>query len=1013
VVPVALKLHNFLSYGEGLGALDFGHFQMACLSGANGHGKSALLDALTFALWGQARRGRGPAGLVRLGATEMWVELAFDQEGQRYRVRRSVRLAGRSAAPTTHLDFFLLDGEGQWRTLSAPTARDTQERIDRLLRMDYATFTNSAFLLQGRADEFTQKTAADRKQILSDILGLSRYDRLCELAKAARAEAERRAAADRQTADRLTADLSAATDLEARLAEVLSAAAAAAAAVSADEQALDALRTRLAEDLRRRGRLAELEALGQRLGRELAAIDDDLQRADEACRALEALIEGRARAEQQAAEFEAATVAQAAMAAARDRLRALQAERARLTAELRVRRAAAEAELARLGEKRGELEAKLAAAEGTLALRERIRADEARQQQAVERLNRCEQAASTQRALIEALAAAEVQVASVRSELELELRSLGRRLDDLRPKAEGLGRVADALAAARADLASAELARDEAEALAAAEAQRQTELAGLKAENERLRDRLTEIGEHERILASGGGRCPVCLVELPADQLRRLTAEYARRREEAQAAQREVWAQARGRQEDSAAAEQQRQRLRLRADRLGQRQREVAGLEHELAEAQAAVALAETLRTTAHELRARLADPDLGGEPAQAARELRGRLARLDYDAADHEHWRRAVEDGRAVLREVLELEAAEQAAAACRADLAAIEAPLAAARGTLDEGLYAPAEQAALAQLEQELAALDWDEDAFARLSADVRRLAEAPLVLRQVAEAERALPAESERRGRLAARRAERVAEREAAEKEAGELAEALLDLESEQRRARDAEQRLKARRDELAELAGQRALLQSDLDRLGRARDELKVVETRLAQATGRARVAEQLVVAFGRNGIPALIIENAVPEIELAANALLARLTDHRMALAIRLQRPLRAGGERETLEIEVSDELGTRSYENYSGGEAFRVNFALRLALSRLLARRAGARLRTLIIDEGFGTQDEDGLEQLIDAIHAVRDEFDLLLVVTHLTALKDRFETRIEVVKEPETGSRWEVVAAG
>jgi exonuclease SbcC len=186
----------------------------------------------------------------------------------------------------------------------------------------------------------------------------------------------------------------------------------------------------------------------------------------------------------------------------------------------------------------------------------------------------------------------------------------------------------------------------------------------------------------------------------------------------------------------------------------------------------------------------------------------------------------------------------------------------------------------------------------------------------------------------------------------------------------------------------------------------------VRAEVAETQARRGIYEQLVTAFGRDGIPALVIDNAVPEIEAAANELLASLTDGRMALRIRLQRPLQAGGERETLEVEISDELGTRSYESYSGGEAFRVDFALRLALSRLLAHRAGARLRTLVIDEGFGTQDEQGLEQLVESIHAVRDEFDLVLVITHLATLKDRFETRIEVTKEPERGSRYRVVTA-
>ena len=59
-------------------------------------------------------------------------------------------------------------------------------------------------------------------------------------------------------------------------------------------------------------------------------------------------------------------------------------------------------------------------------------------------------------------------------------------------------------------------------------------------------------------------------------------------------------------------------------------------------------------------------------------------------------------------------------------------------------------------------------------------------------------------------------------------------------------------------------------------------------------------------------------------------------------------------KKETLDILISDAAGKREYEMFSGGEAFRINFAIRMALSRVLAQRAGARLRMLVIDEGFG-----------------------------------------------------------
>jgi exonuclease SbcC len=138
---------------------------------------------------------------------------------------------------------------------------------------------------------------------------------------------------------------------------------------------------------------------------------------------------------------------------------------------------------------------------------------------------------------------------------------------------------------------------------------------------------------------------------------------------------------------------------------------------------------------------------------------------------------------------------------------------------------------------------------------------------------------------------------------------------------------------------------------------------------------------------------MIIEAAIPELEEEANYLLARMSDGRMHVRLDTQREKKTGGVAETLDILISDELGTRSYESYSGGEAFRVNFAIRVALSQMLARRAGAQLRTLFIDEGFGTQDDSGRQRGRGDQFA--DQFDLRLVITHIDELRDAFPVQI------------------
>ncbi|MDP8924425.1 MAG: SMC family ATPase, partial [Chloroflexota bacterium] len=207
------------------------------------------------------------------------------------------------------------------------------------------------------------------------------------------------------------------------------------------------------------------------------------------------------------------------------------------------------------------------------------------------------------------------------------------------------------------------------------------------------------------------------------------------------------------------------------------------------------------------------------------------------------------------------------------------------------------------------------------------------------------------------------------------------------------------------------------------LGEARQRLAYLERlesqrreRLGQLDAVLRekaLYAELQAAFGKNGIQAMLIETAIPEIEDEANRLLTSMTDGRMHVAFSTQRTRATGeGVIETLDIVINDELGARPYEMYSGGEAFRVNFAIRIALSKLLARRAGARLQTLVIDEGFGSQDEEGRERLVEAIKSIEDQFAMILIITHLDDLKERFPVRIDV-RKTALGSTYEIEWAG
>lgn len=305
---------------------------------------------------------------------------------------------------------------------------------------------------------------------------------------------------------------------------------------------------------------------------------------------------------------------------------------------------------------------------------------------------------------------------------------------------------------------------------------------------------------------------------------------------------------------------------------------------------------------------------------------------------------------------------------------------------------------QVLLKKLADEQAALD---KSLKQLGDDLR---ERPTLVKQLAEYQSALVNAGEAKIRIAAL-VERLARWQNA-----------LDLDRAQRL------KLNAEADQYTAILRDSAAKQTALDRLRQedtlvkakvmaAQQKLAALEGQVKQRDAKRAQHNQLAEerglylelreAFGKKGVPALMIEAAVPEIESAANGLLARMTSGRMHVRFNTQKETQAGEVRETLDIQISDELGTRAYESYSGGEQFRVNFAIRVALSQLLARRAGTQMRTLIVDEGFGALDASGRERLVEAINAAQQNFERILVVTHIDELKDAFPTRIEITKGP------------
>ncbi|HAN45069.1 MAG TPA: chromosome segregation protein SMC, partial [Cyanobacteria bacterium UBA8156] len=174
MIPQRLVLRDFLSY-QTLD-LDLAGIRAACIWGANGAGKSSLLEAMIWSLWGKSR-AVSEEDLIRTGALEAQVRFRFAVGEVSYQVCRTRSRGGGSTVE------FQVVVDDRLQSLTGRGLRATQQLIIDRLKLDYDTFLNSAYLRQGRADEFMLRRPAERKQILAEILGLNECDRLAEKAR--------------------------------------------------------------------------------------------------------------------------------------------------------------------------------------------------------------------------------------------------------------------------------------------------------------------------------------------------------------------------------------------------------------------------------------------------------------------------------------------------------------------------------------------------------------------------------------------------------------------------------------------------------------------------------------------------------------------------------------------------------------------------------------------------------------------------------------------------------------
>ena len=195
--PVTLELQGFGPFRD-LTTVDLDNAELFAIVGPTGHGKSTLIDAICFALYGRVPRHgeREIAPVVTLGAAEAKVSLTFALGAQRYRVTRVVRRKPDGVGASTRgVRLEALHDDGTTDTIAA-TVRELEPHVRALIGLDFDQFTKCVVLPQGQFAAFLHATSGDRSAILGALLGLGRYERM---ARAARRSSRRSARHRRRT----------------------------------------------------------------------------------------------------------------------------------------------------------------------------------------------------------------------------------------------------------------------------------------------------------------------------------------------------------------------------------------------------------------------------------------------------------------------------------------------------------------------------------------------------------------------------------------------------------------------------------------------------------------------------------------------------------------------------------------------------------------------------------------------------------------------------------------------
>ena len=1028
MIPIQLTLKNFLSYREA--ALDFRGLHTACICGPNGAGKSSLLEAIAWSLWGCCRSDTED-DIIHIGEIDVRVDFTFSTGGQIYRVIRN-RRRGQSGSLEFQVSLNSAETQEQlsFRTLTDKGLRTTQQKILEHIKLDYDTFINSAYLRQGRADEFMLKKPIERKQVLANLLKLDRYDTLCEQAKDTSKEfkaqvellkqslqtvqeqlQQKEAICDEQT------QLQQATDLLQQQQQ-------------ADTSELQQLQLQHHNRQTWQKLLAGHQQQHYNISQECRRLQQELAAAKQQEHELQALLKQENEITEGIAYFHNLQATEETLAGKFKAHQQAQSQRQQLQEQQRQ-------ELSFLQSKIQQLQAQLDVLEQDEkdvldVLKQQPEVDKGLAQlQAVRsRLNQLDQLQLQVSPLLQQQQQKQSGLDRARAGLTARLDEINRQVQVQQQQRQP--QLQQEISAIANQILQLENKRVYQERVREKGQERHDFLGNLQAKSRDYQTRLAEIDQKLQLLrknegeisAAEGkaanfaeneqsnsplmvrdanfGNCPLCDRPLDEHYWNLVVAKH-------HSQQQEIWNQLWVVREQLAVSEREIQVLRHEYRELEQELAPYQELRERRSHLQAQLDglgqdenRLQSMRQDAAEIERLLRTGEYAADELGELQQIEQQLQELNYSDRSHSLARSDEKRLRWAEIKQAQIKDAQQKLNKINSRRPDLQTQLVAVQQQLEQQKNSSEIQQQILSLDRYIAEVGYNLEQHEHVRSEMRRSQFWIARAEKLRSATQQHPQVQQRVNEIASSIAVRDRDLQAVSAQTSAMNQQLQEHPDPTARISAIEQQISRRRQQLDQHLGSLGRLQQQQQNLENLQVQLVAQKEQMQVAKRQYRVYQELGQAFGKNGIQALMIENVLPQLEAETNQILSRLSANQLHVQFITQRAAaskKATKLIDTLDILIADARGTRAYETYSGGEAFRINFAIRLALARLLSQRAGTALQMLIIDEGFGTQDAEGCDRLIAAINAIASDFACILTVTHMPHLKEAFQARIEVSK--------------